>query len=283
MPLVAQLSIILCAFFGGSTAVVAKPLLDGIAPLALVALRFFLSALAIAVVMRRVVFPVSRAALVAGVITGVGFGFGCALLYLALDHMQPGRLLFIAGLEVVLVPLICGVFLKTKMRSVEKYALGPAGVGLYLLIGDISGASVWDVVAITSALCYCLYTISLTHIAPASNLASRSFISFLTIAALSFLASVSFEQPRDMTFTWYLPFALFYLVALGSVGRFVLQGWAQRQVSATFTAVAFTSEPVFALGLSYLFLGEMLTGTQSIGAVLILLAVLGANLPEKSV
>jgi drug/metabolite transporter (DMT)-like permease len=279
MPLLAQLAIIFCAFLGGSTAVVAKPLLNDISPILLVSIRFFLSALAIVAIMPRHVLPISKTAMAAGLVSGLGFGAGCCLLYIALAHMQPGRLLFIAGLEVVFVPLICGLLLKTRIRATEKLSIVPAFIGLFLLIGDIGSGSEWDLIAVASAFFYCLYTITLSHIAPASNLASRSFVSFLMISALSFIASFIFENSQNIRLSWYLPLSLFYLVVLGSVGRFVVQAWAQRSVSPTFTAIAFTSEPVFGLAISYMFLGEVMTASQALGAALILSAVVLANWP----
>jgi drug/metabolite transporter (DMT)-like permease len=118
-----------------------------------------------------------------------------------------------------------------------------------------------------------MYTISLSQGAYPGTIMSRTFISCLVIGALTLL--VSFFLESDAPAVWTAPtlVSLAYLVLVGTVARFLVQAWAQQSVSASFTALTFAAEPVFAIALSAIFLGERFTLTQSFGAMSILCAV----------
>jgi len=58
-----------------------------------------------------------------------------------------------------------------------------------------------------------------------------------------------------------------------SAVAFLLQVWAQSRIGAGTTAVVLTLEPVFAVGMAALVLGERLTIGGWIGAILIILAI----------
>jgi len=89
------------------------------------------------------------------------------------------------------------------------------------------------------------------------------------------LPTLLVEQAPAQAFS---PTALL-LVGLGvtgvlATGAFAVQMWVQRIVPAQQVALVFASEPVYAAGLSWFFLGETLDIQGWVGSGLILLAVL---------
>jgi drug/metabolite transporter (DMT)-like permease len=246
----------------------------------LLAIRFLAAATLLALALPLRVFPLSKNAIISGCITGSGFGFGCLLLYLALPHIRAGKVTFLIALEVVIVPLICTIFYKQKISQSEKVAIIPAAIGLWLLCGDNdSSFSLWELVALLSAFAYSIYTISLSHVSNKISIFSRTFISFVSIGVFAFLASCCFEHISSIAWTAPTLAGLTYLVVFGSFTRFLLQAWAQKSVSASFTALTFSAEPVFTIALSYVFLGERFTFLQTIGAIAILSALLLTTIP----
>lgn len=281
MSLIPKIAIIVCTFIGASTIVLAETLVGVVPPILLLAIRFLFAAIMLAVTTPRRVFPLTRGAMRAGFIAGIGFGLGCALLYLALPHVRAGKLTFLIALEVVIVPVVSAIAYRQRLIPIELIAISLAVCGLWLIVGGESGSfSWWDIVGLLSAFAYALYTISLSRLSGAGGVFSRTFVSFCSISLLSFVASYLFESSQTVTWTANSIVSLVYLVVVGSLARFLMQAWAQKSVSASFTALTFTAEPVFAIALSYLFLGERFSVTQTCGAVVIITALILANLPR---
>jgi drug/metabolite transporter (DMT)-like permease len=274
----AKLAIILCTFIGASTIVIAEPLVAVVPPLFLLGIRFILAAVLLALAVPRRVFPVTQQAVYAGVVAGLGFGLGAALLYLALPHVRAGKLAFLIALEVVLVPITSVVLYKRSLAQVEWLALVPAILGLWLLCGDADKSfSWWEGVGLLSAFAYSVYTISLSQLSAHGGVASRTFISCFVIGVIALLVSLLLEPQGNIGWSMGGWMSLAYLVIVGSVGRFLIQAWAQRSVSASFTALTFSAEPVFTIALSFVFLGERFTLLQSAGAGCIMLALFLVN------
>ena len=130
-----KVAIFLCTFIGASTIVIAEPLVQIVPPIFLLSIRFLLASILLAVTLPKKVFPISKEAIKSGIITGLGFGIGCLLLYLALPHVRAGKITFLIALEVVIVPLVCTMFYKQKLSAYERLAIAPAALGLSYLPG----------------------------------------------------------------------------------------------------------------------------------------------------
>jgi drug/metabolite transporter (DMT)-like permease len=278
MTALPQLGIILCTLLGASTIVIAEPLVASVPPLYLLWVRFAIAALLLAITIPHRIFPLTRDSLLSGFVAGAGFGLGSVLLYLSLQHVRAGKVTFLMALEVLIVPIISALLFKNKVTRIEWFALIPAVLGLWLICGDTQGPlSLWELAALASAFAYSAYTIAQSRLASSSSITSRTFVSCVTIGMLAFCASSFFESESPRAWSPDAILSLAYLVVLGTVARFLIQAWAQRSVSASFTAMTFTAEPVFAIALSYTFLGERFTTTQSLGALGIIFAVVLTN------
>lgn len=281
MHLVPKAAVVLCTFIGASTIVLAEPLIGVVPPMLLLAIRFALAAVLLAVAVPRRIFPLTRSVLWAGLVAGMGFGLGCALLYAALPHVRAGKLTFLIALEVVIVPLVSASVYKQKLRSFEVLAIVPALLGLWLMVGDEhSSFSWWDLVGLSSGFAYAVYTIALSRLSGYGGVFGRTFVSFCSISILSFAVSCLVESVDGVTWSAGTVVTLAYLVVVGSVARFLVQAWAQKSVSESFTALTFSAEPVFAIALSYSFFGERFSVSQTCGAVVILFALVLANMPR---
>jgi drug/metabolite transporter (DMT)-like permease len=138
------------------------------------------------------------------------------------------------------------------------------------------------VLSVGSAVSFAFHIIVVaryTHKFPVMTLSflQIALTGILALGAVPLVARAGWEAPR---FQWngYLAFAL-ALTAIGcTVLAFSGQVWAQKHTSATHAAILFTLEPVFAAITSYLVLGERLGARALGGALLILAAILVAEL-----
>jgi drug/metabolite transporter (DMT)-like permease len=238
----------------------------------------------LALVLPKKLFPVDKNAIVPGVVTAIGFGLGCALLYIALPHLRPGKIAFLISLEVLTVPLILWIINRSKPSKSELISLVPAIIGLWFLTGEKGLPTWYDFLALLSAVAYSIYTISLSHYSNRASVLQRSWITLSAIGIGASIISILTEDLSSIVWDTGIVVGVIYLTLVGSVLRFILQGFGQKFVSASFTALMFTAEPVFTIALSSYFLNEKFSNIQTIGASLILLALILANfkLADKS-
>jgi drug/metabolite transporter (DMT)-like permease len=99
----------------------------------------------------------------------------------------------------------------------------------------------------------------------------------LSTIALPLLASTGIEHPR-----WVWSGTLVFAVLITAIGStafgFSAQTWAQQYTSPTHTAILISLEPVFAAITSWFVAHEHLTGRILLGATLIFVGILFAEL-----
>lgn len=77
----------------------------------------------------------------------------------------------------------------------------------------------------------------------------------------------------DLSFTGRSAIALFYLSTLGAIGGFVAYTYALRHLEVSFVSLYAYINPIIAVGLGVLFLGEPFNGRIAIAAALVLLGL----------
>ena len=99
-------------------------------------------------------------------------------------------------------------------------------------------------------------------------------------ACFAALGSPLVEKPF-----WNPTPATYWAIVIGGVFAtavaFGVQTWAQQHVSATRAVLIFSLEPVFAWLTSFLVLGEVLTQRAALGAMLIMLGILFAEVKPQ--
>jgi drug/metabolite transporter (DMT)-like permease len=105
-------------------------------------------------------------------------------------------------------------------------------------------------------------------------------LAFSQIAAIALFADLMLGLTGPVTFAWspWVIAALLICATLATVGTFWLQARFQGQTTAQRVALIFALEPVFATGFAWWLLGETMGLGGAAGAVLVLAAVVGAEL-----
>ena len=89
------------------------------------------------------------------------------------------------------------------------------------------------------------------------------------------------RDPKPITSPWLIPLVA-VTALLATAAAFTIQSWAQQHLPASHTALIFTLEPVFAWLTSLIFLGEKMGRRALLGAGLILVGILLAELRPTS-
>lgn len=188
---------------------------------------------------------------------------------------------FLVSLTVVFVPLISTIVLRRKMESKQiiSIALSIIGIG-FLTIQLPFHINLGDVFCVLAAFLYA------SHILIASSAVKKVDPLNLGMLQLGFaglfglIFSLIFETPAlpSTREGWIAILALsIFCSALG----FVLQIISQKYTTPIRTGLIFSLEPVFAAGLGYLFLNEVMSPWQLFGAFLVLFSIVLMTLGDR--
>ena len=280
----ADLALVLVALFWGLTFPLIRSALGQLSPVQFVAWRFSLAALAFLPLLfldpdaRRGLRDVLGAGLLLGLISWASY-FAQTW---GLQTVPAGRAAFITGTNVVIVPLLAPLFCLGRPRGSDYLAALTATSGLYLMtMGDAgsgTGFSSGDFWILFCAVSYAVYILVLQRVLRKARNATA--LAFVQVAAIAFFADLILGFNGPVAFGWsaWVIAALLVCAILATVATFWLQARFQARTTAQRVALIFALEPVFAAGFAWWLLGEK-TGLRGAGGgVLVLAAVVGAEL-----
>ena len=256
----------------GSTFVVVKGALENFPPSLLMLLRFALGALVFLPLL-----PRSRGSWRAGFELGFWAFLGYATQTIGLLYTTAGRSAFITALSVVLVPLIAGL-LGRRVRPLVWLGALASFVGVGLLAYDGSPPNAGDFWTLVTAITYALYILALERHARDHDPLVLTFtqLVWLTVLVAGWaLLSGDLAQLTTTPVPWT---AVLYLTIAATALTTWLMAVGQRDVSAPEAAIVYSMEPVWAALFAYAVLGERLGLQGWLGGLLVVLAVIAAQL-----
>ena len=277
----ADLLMLIVTFFWGASYLFMDMGLGSISEFNLIALRFgfaFIVVLPILFVrVRKMDSNTLKYSLLLGFILFLVFTF----ITFGLQTTTTSNAGFLVSLTVVFVPLISTIVLRRKMESKQiiSIALSIIGIG-FLTIQLPFHINLGDVFCVLAAFLYA------SHILIASSAVKKVDPLNLSMLQLGFaglfglIFSLIFETPAlpSTGEGWIAILALsIFCSALG----FVLQIISQKYTTPIRTGLIFSLEPVFAAGLGYLFLNEVMSPWQLFGAFLVLFSIVLLTLGDR--
>ena len=291
----------LAAFLFGANGSVTKVMIEaGMSPLQVTQMRVLGAALvagAVLFILDRRSFRVPRDQRLALVVMGlVGVGMLQAAYALAVELLPVGIALLLEFLAVPMVAVFAFVVFKERVRTRIWVSIGLIMAGL-AVVAQIWNSSLnlvgtlWALLAALSLSTY--FLVGEKQMETISPLALMFWS--MTIAAV-FWAFISgwwrfdpsvFAQSVPLTGVlegvpapmWML---LLWNVVMGSFAPFLLSLAAIKKLSATAAGIAATSEIVFAFFVAWLWIGENLSGSQIIGAAVVLSGIIVAQTARRS-
>ena len=284
---VSLLSALLCTFIWGTTFIAQDTGMDDIGPFTFNAVRFFVGFLAIAPLV--VLFEIKKfksefkldfkTFSILSFLIGLSLFLGSALQQVALLHTDVANAAFFTIFYVPMVPIIIFLF---KRKSIH-WSVWPSVVlcliGGYLLtnffdatvrLGDtlvILGALFWSTHIIFTGIIVTKYDLPLTIGA------AQTFI----VAFLSFIIGMIYEEFIIENILKELD-SILYAGILSGGFAFVLQIYAQKNITPAPAAIIFSLEGVFATIAAWFLLNQILGINNLLGCLFILCGVLLSQL-----
>lgn len=221
----------------------------------------------------------------AGILCGIPLFLACNLQQLGLaEDTDPGKSGFLTAMYIVIVPII-GIFRKKKPGIMVPISVVIAVVGLYFLscVG-VTSISAGDILTLCCALMFAIQITFVDMFAQSIDALRLNALQALVCTVLSAAISLFTETPSwDGIWGCALPIAHTGLLSMGA--GYALQILGQKHLEPTVSSLIMSLESVFAVLFGWLILRDTLTPWETLGCVLVFIAVILPQIelkPKKS-
>ena len=186
---------------------------------------------------------------------------------------------FLTAMYVVLVPVF-GLFFRRKVSLPVWVAVALSVVSLYLLC--IKGSfrlAAGDLLVLVCAVCFAVHILVIDHFGATCDGVKLSCVQFL-FAGLWSAVCIPFFEHVDAAALLSCALPLLYVGVFSCGVGYTLQILAQKDSNPTVVSLLLSLESVFATVAGALILGDRMSGKEYLGCVLMLAAVVLAQLPD---
>jgi len=277
----ADLMLLMIAVFWGASYTLTKLALDVLQPFTLTALRLIIAFILSAGVFyknilksnfRTIKYSLILASILVGMFITMSYG---------LKITTASNAGFLISLAVIIIPVFSYLFLKQNIekKAVIGVCIAPIGIALLTLNGQLNVKS-GDLLCILCAVFSALHVVVMGVFTKKVDSIALGImqLGFAGIFCMVFSMFTETVRLPNTAVSWGATLALSILCT--AVG-YIVQATAQQYTSATHTGLILSLEPVFSAISGYVFLGEILSLKGYIGAAVLLLSVLIAELDFK--
>ena len=279
----ADLMLLMITVFWGASYMLTKLGLGNLEPFNLTAIRFIIAFILSAVVFHKQVLSADKKTIKYSLILGMLLVGMFISMTFGLQYTTASNAGFLISLSVVLIPIISFFFLKQKIEKKIILSLCLVLIGIALLTLDTQfRINVGDLLCILCGLFCAVHVIVIGIYTKEVDSIALGILQLGFAGLFCIIISMITEGVKlpNTPISWFSVLMLsIFCTAIG----YIVQSTAQQYTSAIHTGLILSLEPVFSAILSYIFLKETLAARGYVGALLMLLSVLIAELDLKSV
>ena len=269
-----RLALLTAALIWGSSFIIMKDTLDHIPVFQLLAIRFTLGGLLLALIFHKRLIKAGCVILPHGAICGVFLLAAYAAQTYGLKTTSPGTNAFLTAVYCVMVPFMAWG-LSRKRPTVYNWlaaAMCITGIGLISLSGDLTiGVGEW--LTLLSGLLYALHIMGLSRFGEKDDPIALTIVQFVVVAILSWICTLTIEHDADFPAPAVWP-KLMYLTILATAVTLVCQSVGQSLTPPSQSAILLSLESVFGALFSVLLGYEVLTLPILCGFALVFVSVI---------
>lgn len=269
------------SFFWGTTFVAQMSGMDGLGPFSYMAARFFIGVVALSIILfftrrdrtvERKKLKLRRGFSI-GLFIGIFLFTASAFQQVSMLYTTAGKAAFITCLYIIFVPL-ASVLLGKKIR-VENWAGAFLAItGLYFLaLGEDFTINFGDFLLLIGAFFWTAQILLIDKFANQVDASELSVGQAFTTMLLSFAAMMIFETPSfNAIICAAIP--ILYGGVMSSGVAFTLQIYGQKYAEPSTAAILMSFESIFGALSGWLILGEVMTGREIFGCVLMFAGII---------
>jgi drug/metabolite transporter (DMT)-like permease len=281
---VCAFGLIFVTIIWGFAFVVVKNSLDYVPPLYMMAFRFTIASVVLALLFLPKFKHLDKSTFFHGMILGIFLFAAYAFQTVGLQFTTAGKNAFLTTTYVMMVPFLNWFFHKSKpsWNCVLAAIIALIGIGLLSLQGDFS-MNRGDVLTIICGFFFAVHIIFISRYTQTQDPV------LLTILQLAFSALFSWifapftdgSFPLQETLRTDVIVSMLYLGLFSTLLCFLLQNVCQKYLRASTTSLLLSFESVFGVIFSIIFLKEILTAKMIVGCVLIFFALVLSEIDWK--
>ena len=221
-----------------------------------------------------------RKLLLGSVLCGLALSIGSIVQQIAMLTVPVAKAGFLTTLYVLFVPIITLLFGK-KIPLKVWIGIAMALFGLYLLsmAGNLA-LGIGEIFLILAAFLFAIHIIIIGHFSTRVDPVRLSCGQLLIGGFATVIPMIVIERPTiSSILAAYIP--LLYTGIFSSCVAYTLQIFAQKEANPTIAGMLLSLESVFAALAGYLILNQVLNTRELIGCVLIFIAIVIAQLPDR--
>jgi len=275
----AVLSLIFVAIVWGAGFVLMKDAIDDQPVFDFLATRFTLATLVMIAIRPQVLSAINKQTLFRGSVLGVMLGLAYITQTIGLDLTTAAITGFLTGLYVVFTPLLFWFVFKKKVD--KKVIVGTTLALTALLFISFNGISIdpGQIWLIACALLFAGHIIGLSFWSNAKDIYTLTVIQLAAGSVVCWLGALpDGYQPPPNAFVWG---TVVFTAVFATAMAFLIQTWAQSIMDPSRVAIILTGEIVFAAVIAVAVGQEVLSARTIIGGVLIVVAMLIVEWPDK--
>ena len=289
-----NLMLVLTAFIWGVAFVAQSVGMDYVGPFTFISVRNFIATLVLLQCIRLLdkVNPSDKLSendknphggptlIIGGIVCGICLAVASAFQQIGISYTTVGKAGFITAMYIVIVPIL-GLFIKKKVRVIAWISVAISVAGLYLLcMTESLSLSRGDLLVLICAFCFALHIMVIDYFSPRVDGIRMSCIQFLTCGIVCAVPALLTESPdiHSILAAW-LP--ILYAGALSSAVGYTLQIVAQKNTDPVIASLLMSLESAFSLLAGWVLLNQRLSSREMCGCILMFVAIILSQLPEK--
>lgn len=244
--------------------------------------RFFMATIVLAILLSKQLKQITLSTLKDGLLLAAPLVFGIYFQTLGIKHSAASQCAFIAGICVVIIPVIKLVFYRRAVEFKVWLAAIIALAGLAIIsIKDNFTISIGDLYTIIGSCGFAIYLINVEKISGAKSILPTIVPMFAICTLITFVLALA-----DSTTIWFPESTAFwkgiiYCALFSTAYMYTVSNLSQQFISAERISIIYLFEPVFAAVAAFFMLGEDLSWRLLIGGGLIFAATLISELIKR--
>lgn len=252
-------------------------------PFTFVLLRFALTTLIFSLIFIKKLTKFRFEDIKYGLYLGIFIFFGFLTQTSGLKYTSASNSAFITGTNIVILPFVQILILKSKPRFENVLGIIVVMLGLYFLTNMHGDAlNIGDLITMLCAVSFAFYIVYLDKFSQKYDLNALVFGQFAATLVLSLLSVIFIEKYffEDLTITVNntLIGSLIFNAVFNTLLGIYLSNKFQRFTTPVRAGLIYNLEQVFAVISAYFILSEMMSGTQMLGAGIMIIGVLISEL-----
>lgn len=228
----------------GSTFVVVQDAVAHFGVMSFLTWRFVAAGGLLAVLRPRALAQLGARGWARGALLGAALAGGYVLQTFGLRYTSAAESGFLTGLQVVATPLLAWALFRQRPASRAVVATLVAAVGLGVMSLRSLAFGTGEALTLASAILFALQIVGLSRWSTRRDAYGLATVQLLTVAACC--TATSLGQGLEVPASAGVWGAVVLTAVAATAIAFVVQSWAQSQLSSTRTALVLTMEPVFA-------------------------------------